>query len=186
MDNVFLEALAAIDPLTFLWFIAFLWFTARFGKITVPSGVQEGDFIQKVYIYSEQDPKVIKHGTVLIDPGNNGPNLITEDVMRYVHGQPTGSEQVIRIYDGDEKKVGGEVELSFSGPSLKSRRYTETFRHVPRIVDGIDMVLNHDFYVKRYPDKIPSMLMIRWGRGNEKSKGIILFSTYSLNSLRLI
>ncbi|PQE18962.1 hypothetical protein CJF30_00011237 [Rutstroemia sp. NJR-2017a BBW] len=165
MGKVLSEILAAIDRLTFLWF------TAKFRKSTVISGVQEGGFTQKIHIYSRQDPKVIKRGTVLIDPGNYGPNLITDDAMRYVHGQPAGSGQTIRTYDGDEKKVGGEVELCFSGPGPKIRYYTETFCHVPCIVDGIDMVLNHDFYIAVYPDKVPPMLMIRKAGKKESEAG---------------
>lgn len=160
-----------------------LFSTSNFSGNTVLSNTQQGGFTQKVHIYSRLDSKVIKRGTVLIDPGNYGPNLITDDAMRYVHGQPVGSGPTIRTYDGEEKKVGGEVELCFSGPGPKIRYYTEAFCHVPYIVDGIDMVLNHDFYVAVYPDRVPPMLMIRAGG---KSKGMTLFSTYSWNSLRLI
>ncbi|KAH8600165.1 hypothetical protein B0O99DRAFT_590556 [Bisporella sp. PMI_857] len=51
--------------------------------------------------------------------------------------------------------------MCFSGPGQESRYYTETFRDVPCIVDGFDMVLNHDFYIAVYPDRVPPMLMIR-------------------------
>jgi hypothetical protein len=149
------------------------------------ANVQGGGFTQKVHIYSHSDPNVIKRGTVKIDPGNDGPNLITDDAMRYVHGQPTGPGLTIRTYDGDEKEVGGEVRLCFSGPGPEPRYYNETFRHVSHIVDGYDMVLNHDFYVKVYPSKIPSMLMIRSGGKKESEgmicSGIILLEFYETN-----
>ena len=179
MGMVFSKILAATGRL------ALLFFTPEFSGNTTPSDVQRRGFTQKVHIYSRLDSKVIKRGTVLIDPGNYGPNLITDDAMRHVHGQPAGSGRTIRTYDGDEKKVGGEVELCFSGPGPKIRYYTETFCHVPHIVDGIDMILNPDFYMAVYPDMVPPMLMIR-KTGKKKSEGMTLFSTYSWTSLRLI
>ncbi|APA13532.1 predicted protein [Sclerotinia sclerotiorum 1980 UF-70] len=174
--------LSKIGAATGRWI--FFFFTSKFGEDTVSSDAQKGDFFQKVLIYSKQDLKVIKRGMVFIDPGNYGPNLITDEAMRYVHGQPTDSKWTIRTYDGDEKEVGGEkevdgeVELSFSGLGPKTRFYTNTFRHVPHIIDGIDMVLNHDFYVAVFPDKIPPMLMMRSGAKKE-SQGITLFITHS-------
>jgi hypothetical protein len=170
--------------------VSFLWFrrnveVKKSNLNRLVADIQEGGFIQRVHIYSELDPKVIKRGTVLLDSGNGGPNLITNDAMRYVYAQPAGPGLTIITYDGVEREVGGEVVLTFSGPGPKKRYYTETFRHVPFIVEGIDMVLNHDFYIKVFPNKIPSMLMIRAG-GNNQSEGMILFRTYSWNSLRLI
>ncbi|PQE24145.1 hypothetical protein CJF31_00002363 [Rutstroemia sp. NJR-2017a BVV2] len=144
----------------------------RAGVNRLVADFQEGGFTQRVHIYSRQDSKVVKRGTVLLDPGNNGPNLITDDAMRYVHGQPTGPGITIRTYDGEESELGGEVKLCFSGPGPKKRYYEETFRHVPHIADGYDMVLNHDFHVKVYPKMIPTMLMIRAG-GKKESEGII-------------
>ena len=172
MGMIFSKIRAATRRLTLRFF------ASNISGNTVPSDVEEGGFTQQIHIYSRLDPKVIKRGTVLIDPGNSGPNLITDDAMRHVHGQPAGSGQTIRTYDGDEKKVGGEVELCFSGPGPKIRYYTETFCHVPYIVDGIDMVLNHDFYVAVFPDRVPPMLMIRRARKKE-SKGMTLFNTDS-------
>ncbi|PQE07020.1 hypothetical protein CJF30_00009431 [Rutstroemia sp. NJR-2017a BBW] len=129
--------------------------------------ISQPSFTQKVHIYSNQDTTVIKRGTVKIDPGNDGPNLITDDAMRYIYEQPAGPGLTIRTYDGEEKEVGEEVVLCFSGPGPKKRYYTETFRYIAYLVDDYDMVLNHEFYVKVYRNKVPSILMIRAGSRKE-------------------
>lgn len=126
-------------------------------------------FTQPVHIFSKDDPSIVWRGTVHIDPGNQGPNLITEEAMRFVHGHPTGPGTTIRTYDGEEKSVGGEVELCFSGPGPRTRYHRRKFRHVPHIIDGTDMVLNHDFYIEVFPEKVPGMLMIRAG-GKKETK----------------
>jgi hypothetical protein len=139
----------------------------------------EGGFLQKVHIYSTRDPKIIWRGMVLIDPGNDGPNLITEEAMRYVSEKPTGPGTTIKVFDGEERTLGGEVSLWFSGPGPSSRYYQAKFRHVPLIIDGIDMVLNHDFYLATFPEKVPGMLMIR--RNKKETTGILIpFADYSV------
>jgi hypothetical protein len=95
--------------------------------------------------------------------------------MRDVDGQPAGPGMSIETVDGVITDTGGAVQLTFSGLS-KNKRYTETFHHLPSITDGVDMVLNRDFYVKEFPKQIPPMLMIRAVTG--KSEGMILFGTY--------
>jgi hypothetical protein len=113
---------------------------------------------------------------VLIDPGNDGPNLITEKVMRYVSEEPMGPGTTIKVFDGEERTLGGEVSLWFSGPGPTSRYYQAKFRHVPHIIDGIDMVLNHDFYLATFPEKVPGMLMIR---SNKKETAGILIPSHT-------
>jgi hypothetical protein len=147
------------------------------GRPSTSGSDAEGGFEQMVHIYScIPDSKIIKRGTVLIDPCNTGPNLITEDAMLYVHGQPKGPGITIKTYDGEERMTGGEVELCFSAPGAgtgpKRRYHTKKFHCVPRITDGIDMILNHGFYIETYTDKVPGVLMIRSGQKKE-TKGKI-------------
>jgi len=125
----------------------------------------EGGFTQLVQIFSEREPKIIWRGTALLDPGNEGPNLITEEAMRYVHGQPTGPGTRITTFDNQERTTGGEVKLCFAGP--KNRIYKESFHHMPQLSGGYDMILNYDFYVSVYASKVPGVLMIRKAKGKD-------------------
>jgi len=128
-----------------------------------------------VHIYScVPGSKSFKRGTVVIDPCNKGPSLVTTGTMLRVNGQLIGPGTAIKAYDGEERTTDGEVELCFSAPGRgmgsKKRYYTETFHCVPHIADGIDMILNSKFYNKYYKDKVPGVLMIRSGQ-KKKTKG---------------
>jgi len=138
-----------------------------------PGPYTDGGFIQEVYIFREQNPKIIWHGTVLLDPGNSGPNLVTEEAMRSIGAEPNGPGMMIATFDGEERMTDGEVKLSFHGPGPKSRCYRETFHHVHHIIDGIDMVLNHEFYISVFPKKVPGILMIRRAKGKIKTEGTL-------------
>lgn len=139
-------------------------------RVSWSSSEIKGGFEQRVHIRScEPGSNIVKYGNVLIDPCNKGPNLVTEKTIRDINSQPRGEGVIIRTYDGNETVTGGEVELCFSAPS-ESRYHTKTFHCVPDIIDGIDMVLNYDFYVENYRDKVPGMLMIRFGDDNNNNK----------------
>ncbi|TVY41917.1 hypothetical protein LOCC1_G006052 [Lachnellula occidentalis] len=135
----------------------------------------EGGFEQMVHIYScIPGSKAFKRGTVLIDPCNNGPNLITEEAILCVHAHPTGPGVKIKPYDGEERMIGGVVELCFSAPETgmipRKRYYTRKFHCVPHITDGVDMILNNDFYMEAYADKVPGVLMIRSSQKKENKE----------------
>jgi hypothetical protein len=121
----------------------------------------------------------------VIDPCNKGPNLITEEAMLYVGGQLSGPGTIIRAYDGGETMTGGEVQICFSAPGggngLKKRYYTEKFHCVPHISDGIDMILNYNFYMRHYKDKVPGVLMIRTVKRETKGKILLRFRFRSIN-----
>lgn len=152
-----------------------------------------GGFEQMVHIYScKPGSKAFKRGTVSIDPCNNGPNLITKDAVRCVRGQPTGPGMNIKAFNDEEMMTGGVVELCFSAPETgigrRRRCYTKKFHCVPRLADGIDMILNHDFYMEAYADKVPGVLMIRSGQKKESTGKFPngMLSTSGARSLRLI
>lgn len=139
-----------------------------------------------VHIYScVADTNLFKRGVVLIDPCNNGPNLATEAVIQSVHGRLIGPGMAIEAYDGKRTTTDGQVELCFSGlcneTGRKKRHYTETFHCVPHISDGIDMILNYNFYMRHYKDKVPGVLMIRTVKKETKGKILLRFRFRSIN-----
>lgn len=111
----------------------------------------EGGFIREVHIYSERNRKIIWSGRALLDPGNDGPNLVIEEASQYVHGQPTGPGMTIVAFDGQQQTTAGEVELRFSGSGTRCCCYRERFHQVPRLANDIDMVLNREFYMREFP-----------------------------------
>jgi hypothetical protein len=145
------------------------FFTLRPEKCPLNLGLlDQGGF--NVEIFSERDSNTTWRGTALLDTGNEGPNLVTEAAMRYVHAQPTGPKMKISSFDGEERMTGGEVELSFAGPN--GRRYRESFHYIPEIDGGYDMILNHEFYTTVF-DKVPRVFMIRKVKAKE-TKGMII------------
>lgn len=144
--------------------------TSCFSGRREPSG-SNGGFIQVVFIYSNSDPTLFKRVTALLDTGNYGPSLITKNAMDAVGAQSTGDGVFIETVDGGRSMTGGKVVLEFSGPRLRQGRlYKETFHHVPYIAGDIDMVLNHDFFARAFPNMVPPVLMIR-SYSKEEKKG---------------
>lgn len=135
----------------------------RFGQ----SGNAEEDIEWNAILYSSTDPNIITRVNVLIDTGNAGPNLITDDAMQHVRGIPRGDRGTIIMLNGEEMEVGGEVELQFSRGNC-GRLYKETFCHIPDTQKEYDMILNRDFYLKLRRRGAPLMFTIRNGR---ESKG---------------
>lgn len=127
-------------------------------------------FEQTVRIYK---PGSSEHrlGKVLIDTGNAGPNVITDNIVEYVDATPGEPWAKMVFLDGSEKPLGGNVSIEFSGHgkgSLLSKRFEEEFCHTPMIQGGFDMLLNQKFYRTFMADKIPTSLaaimMIRGGK----------------------
>ncbi|CAG8976010.1 hypothetical protein HYALB_00007537 [Hymenoscyphus albidus] len=129
----------------------------------------EGEFKQVVTVYCSTDRKIFKRTNVVIDTGNEGPSLVTDEVMRHVHGVPKGLPGIVTVFNGEAMEVGREVELEFSGGE-NDRLFKETFRHVPYIPGGYGMNLSHDFYLKWCPGRVPPVLMIRNGRETKEQK----------------
>ncbi|CAG8977262.1 hypothetical protein HYALB_00009359 [Hymenoscyphus albidus] len=144
--------------------------TSCFRDLKEPSGTN-GGFIQIVTIYSNSDPAIFRRVTAVLDTGNNGPNLITQNVMDAVGAQSTGDGVFIETLDGGTRMTGGKVVLEFSGyRPRQGRLYKETFHHVPYIAGGFDIVLNYDFFTKAFPKMVPPVLMIRSCNKKEKKE----------------
>jgi hypothetical protein len=131
-----------------------------------------GGFKQRVRIYRRDDPTKYMVGNVLIDSGNEGPNLITTSAMEFtgaIPEEPSGSSTTVIALGGAEVPLGAEVVITFSGDMDQPTRepYTKKFCHVEKIdwvgEDSLDMVLNEQFILEYLPEKVPRALMVRGG-----------------------
>lgn len=128
--------------------------TSSISSASSPSGYE-----QMVHIWRGSECKV---ANVLLDSGNKGPNLVTDEIVSFLGIQPTGMGVSIVAYDGKPATTGGSLKVSFSGisgQSIQPKVYTEDCKHVAYI-GGYDMVLNQEFLTRHHG--VPPLLMIRY------------------------
>ncbi|CZR68132.1 uncharacterized protein PAC_18031 [Phialocephala subalpina] len=168
-----------------VFFLALCNLVRRHPKITYKDALKivfgcgrSGGFKQTVRIYKHDDPRKYATGKVLLDSGNEGPNLITTKAMTEAGATPQkipGSSKIVVTLGEKIIRLVEEVLITFSGdmdnPHTKGRPYTKTFCHVDDLGD-YDMVLNEEFILEYFPKRVPRMLMLRFRPTKKEEKRI--------------